>query len=143
MCSHCWGCPIPWMWSMLVYILCTDDSVLRSVLQFKCYITRSSNRCHKSELAIIKNIEIMVKGESAIPVQCSWLWNVVCSCVRVRTSVGVVNIPTNSVWKNFLCVSYFEVGIGVIFLRLSGTNLAEPESVLVKNHTVRSRGSRT
>jgi hypothetical protein len=28
--------------------------------------------CHKSDFATIKNIEIMVKGESAVPVQCSW-----------------------------------------------------------------------
>jgi hypothetical protein len=53
--------------------------------------------CHKSELATIKNIEIVFKGESAVPVQCSWPRNVVCSCVRARTSVGVVNISTNSV----------------------------------------------
>jgi len=58
----------------------------------------------------------------------------VCSRVRARSSVGDVNIPTNSVRKSFLCVSYCEVGIGAKFLRLNGTNLTKPESVLVKNY---------
>ena len=76
----------------------------------------------------------MVKGESAIPVQCSWPWNVVRLRVRSRASLGDVNIPTNSVWKKILCVSCCEVGIGAKFLRLNGGNLTKPESVLVKNY---------